>query len=627
MATELTPENSGIVAAHIAAIKRVVAAKNVFLFVRPTEDDSRALIELNLATKSVDIHDKSSNWGPMAGLVPCDPYFSKAPGKVFEPNPAPELHKHGDAQPIHLTLSQDWIDMLVRRRKITLAGGLPPQMASRLPQSQATAATGSTRAPQGLPWPAGDVQGASAQAQDSAAAIRRITCSRKVIEQGFPQEENFLIDPDGKVYWCAASSGGDTKKVAVWVWAYGTGSDLRPVTGDYDLWMVVAHGSNWKRHVISTGRSDTHGTLTASDFTVELMVALNNACAVAAQGTQQVFNHGAEAQNYAFTQKLDFKLAMFTPGGRAQLIDSSEAPELLAYLAYKGYLVIMNKRYDEADPHLSGQSQMAGQRSIWLAHVINRNNEALKMAFEARMRARTAGTAWGVVRAAKSTGIEVARISLFGFRFRAALNAASPARPGFIADLQDFPSTHRDYEEEERVLVRRVSQAAVEATEGKGTTNEETFWDRLRLITSSPTKEEVRKRFFAAVQALHAKHETLIDSAHLKLFIEAAIEAAQRQDADGEERLWEKVRLQYSPSKEEVILQLQRLEQPAARQTAQRSGSATRVAVTSATAAASSGPHGMKSPHHWDEESDEEADGERSSTGVGPDDVIVEEIP
>jgi anthrax edema toxin adenylate cyclase len=74
----VNPETAGVTAKHIADIERVCRELNTFIFLRPSTKETMQLIDQGYATKSMDIHDKSSDWGPASGFVPCDGAFSKA---------------------------------------------------------------------------------------------------------------------------------------------------------------------------------------------------------------------------------------------------------------------------------------------------------------------------------------------------------------------------------------------------------------------------------------------------------------------------------------------------------------------------------------------------------------------
>ena len=103
-------KRSGVAQDHVEALRRVCAERKVFLFLRPTDPASTRLIKEGYATKSMDIHHKSSNWGPMAGMVPVDPAFNKVFGVTQQnPNPAeplPQPLAHAHNLGLHLTRVQ-----------------------------------------------------------------------------------------------------------------------------------------------------------------------------------------------------------------------------------------------------------------------------------------------------------------------------------------------------------------------------------------------------------------------------------------------------------------------------------------------------------------------------------------
>ncbi len=323
MAEHVATTDSGIYWPHILAIEEVMKRYNAFLFIRPTEYDSTVLIEAGFATKNMDIHDKSSNWGPMAGMVPCDPYFSKkmdaaAPDANIKP------HKHKQAYAVELTMEPALVSKMLGRNKIKKLDGM---------------------------W---------------AVKGRAVTTTRNpapgvAFYQGAgPKATMSFCIQEKKVYWVNWSNPQKTSGtlVPLWVWAYSIGGRLTPVTGDYDMWMVAPHASVGLNHMLSdlTVDPEGHGESTASTFTQRLVKSLNGTCKWKAPRTCQVFNHGAEAQNYGFTQALDPKLAMFTAAGTSRMVAIWEMPRIMADLEAMGYMVIYNRRYAELDARLMGRS-------------------------------------------------------------------------------------------------------------------------------------------------------------------------------------------------------------------------------------------------------------------------------
>lgn len=328
---------SGIVDAHAEKIAKAMKRLNTFLFVRPTEYASTILIKSGYATKSMDVHHKSSNWGPMAGFVPVDPAFSKRfDGK--KPNPD-ALHAkgnevHGVAQRVHLQLKPDVISALT-----TGVGRHPATMREIQGFHLAGSSVSRGYASPGTrfymyPALAGQIDYSNAS----------------------PQKALFCVTSDFKAWWVQWSDRDEGDLVPIYVWAY----QGNPVTGDYDLWMVAPHITWWRLHTQIVGVTDEHSKSAASLYTNWLLKYLNRRCG---RSDNAVFQHGAEAQNYGFTQKLDEKLAMFTPGGTYRIVSRKEMPKILADLQNRGYLVIWNKRYGEEDPHLGHQADENAARA------------------------------------------------------------------------------------------------------------------------------------------------------------------------------------------------------------------------------------------------------------------------
>lgn len=310
---DITGRVSGIAPAHARAIAEVAERMNCFIFIRPSTADTVRLIEAGFATKSNDVHDKSSDWGPMAGFVPVDQGLNKK-------NKAPALtpvqtasHKHtphGTEEPVQLSLD--------------------PRLTAQQPMRPVAAPLG---APIGHQF---------YQAHKNPTPLfARDTLS-------------------GHISWWDAPGRA---LVPLLVWGYRR----VPITGDYDLWMVAPHMDNAQRFGLEQlahiyGTVDEHNSVSASTpFLLKLNTRLNRACRKAIPGSQQVFNHGAEAQNYGFTQALDPALAMFTPGGTMRDIPTGRPlARALNEMEHRGYLVIRNKRWLEGNVHLSGEKTTDG---------------------------------------------------------------------------------------------------------------------------------------------------------------------------------------------------------------------------------------------------------------------------
>src|SRR4051812_11706487 len=91
----------GMVTEHALATAAFARGHNTFIFIRPTTKESCRLIAHGYATKSMDVKDKSSDFGPMAGFVPVNPAFDKnrglaEGGRTAFTVPDPRLDAHDD---------------------------------------------------------------------------------------------------------------------------------------------------------------------------------------------------------------------------------------------------------------------------------------------------------------------------------------------------------------------------------------------------------------------------------------------------------------------------------------------------------------------------------------------------
>lgn len=476
----VSEQDSGIVTEHILAIQRTAAEMNTFIFIRPTEHDSTILIRAGYSTKSMDVHHKSSNWGPMAGFVPCDPAFSKK--TEGQPNPNEHEHKHGAAHPVHLTLKPE---LLAGHQKIELQDGyvLAPSPGKG----------GTTD----VPWVArrkageqGSVAAKRAQfeafQQSGGSVPEHKFCTALPMEAGNKSTLFCLIKKADAwlVYW--VSWQGEIGRLnPLRVFGYSQNGRLNALTGDYDLWMVAPHCAHLGPHTITRIEKDSHGSSAASSFTMGLMATLNGNCGRAGN---PVFNHGAEAQNYGFTQALDWNLAMFTPGGASRMVRMNQMPGILADLQSTGYLVVWNKRYGEVDPMLMGSADKRGVPTLTeirstletlfsqLAEI-RRTADPGKVASEAQKSRQMPGIMkqeLGLmaqrIGSQRSLGTEQSRI----YRFHRQLLSFLDAQETVLRVLQsgEFGVRYRAYSAQTKALHTRLQQALVRSTTGSGESDE-----------------------------------------------------------------------------------------------------------------------------------------------------------
>ncbi len=439
----------GITEPHIKAIKDLMKQENTFLFVRPTEYDSTVLIKLNYATKSMDIHDKSSNWGPMAGMVPCDPAFSKK--LVGTGNAAPNYAPHGKAHPVHLKLESSLYTTFLGTK-------IDEKQGYTLGPGDTVTKTQSVGPP--------NAQVKFCQAKGGGAGLKAtVFCLKKA---GLEWE----------VYWVhAPNPQAAGKLVRLFVWAYEVGGVKKPVTGDYDLWMVAPFWDKFGAHSVIDIKEDEHGKSAATNYITDLLGKMNQACGCA---NNPVIQHGAESQNYGFTQNLDKRLAMFTPAGDAFPISVEVLPNILSEIQSAGYLVYTNKRYGEIDPQISGKhwTQRTESAQRGLAAFVQYAMELKKLEDQG---VNVTGTP-AERKAAGQTGVGRARfrnavrqvIARGDKDIRKFHNDLMDLMRAEIAELKvltpsDFPSGYQLFQSDTRKMLQQLQASVVDSTSATGT--------------------------------------------------------------------------------------------------------------------------------------------------------------
>lgn len=437
---------AGVALAHAKAIAQVARRQNCFIFIRPSTKDTVRLIEAGFATKSNDVHDKSSDWGPMAGFVPIDQGLNKKSNSpsAGKARLAGNYHQHGIESEVHLKIGRD------------LAASQPMYPVTDEGHRVVSAGKGFRTLRTG---------------ENGSVVPFSFYRARKHRDPVFARRES-----DGCIYWIDATSGA---LVPVYVWGYHGVA----ITGDYDLWMVAPHMSNADKQGLSSlvkiyTAVDAHKTPSAaSPFLLRLNNTLNRACKEALPKSKQVFNHGAEAQNYGFTQALDDQMAMFTPNGGFRNIAWHELADAINEMEHRGYLVIRNRKWTASNPTLSGEKRTDGHY-MWkvLLAGLRKDRWALAAA-RAQLeekRGKKAGPdgqyAWtdpDKKKGYESRLEERRRLSLFGQGLKGM--RAGGGTELFALDADDFPANTREpIGEDELAAVRGHADQATFSMQGAG---------------------------------------------------------------------------------------------------------------------------------------------------------------
>jgi hypothetical protein len=428
--SEVQESECGVVGpTHIKGVQRTMQEENAFLFLRPTELDSTRLIRAGYATKSMDIHDKSSNWGPMAGFVPCDPAFSKLAEGQPDPTKTGFDHMHGEAYPVQLFLTDELVTTFIKDGKIAQV---------RPAEKFAQIGRGDNRYfKAGAAMPTG------------------------------PKSTLFALSKAGNDWLVWWNQGKEFHPL--FVWGYLTDGKLVPVTGDYDMWMVAPHVTSWTRHGGSDLVTDPHGESAASLYTTVLIRKMNQACG---RSGNPVFNHGAEAQNYGFTQKLDARVAMFTAKGTSRMIEMTDMPKVLADLQNAGYLVLWNRRYGESDAHLSGKADPAVEQT--------RSNRDAMLAVMREIRATVdpeKRTRLKQSKAEFARQIEPERLRIIKFHEKLSRLMQSDDVTLKALKADDFPGGYQPVAAAVRGIQQRLQKAVVGGAKGQGETDAASLGD------------------------------------------------------------------------------------------------------------------------------------------------------
>ncbi|PED43135.1 anthrax toxin-like adenylyl cyclase domain-containing protein [Bacillus cereus] len=75
-------KSSGLVPSHVESFKRIAKDTQTYLLFRPVNPLATNLIKKGASTKGINVHGKSSDWGPMAGYIPVDQDLSKKHGNA-----------------------------------------------------------------------------------------------------------------------------------------------------------------------------------------------------------------------------------------------------------------------------------------------------------------------------------------------------------------------------------------------------------------------------------------------------------------------------------------------------------------------------------------------------------------
>jgi hypothetical protein len=291
-------EKCGIVPAHIGHIQQVAKTKRCFIMVRPVNKLATELIADNSAVKGLDIHGKSSDWGPMAGYIPWDQRLSKAGFKDSEDVKKGNANNRKDL---------DKYDKVIREPLEITSGRLE---------------TLKKKGRKCVPM--------NTKVGEVFTASRTTTVDFK------------LESASGGKYRVLYKAPGMDSFKPVEVMAY---KGLGPVTADYDLFAVCPHYRAAKASETVREYTGLLGVL--SGFHGEVMDRINLLCRERNPTSNPVVRHGTELSN-PNPQKDKF-IALFTPAGTSMIVEpihDGTRGKLFSDLTKHGFHIYVNKNWN-----------------------------------------------------------------------------------------------------------------------------------------------------------------------------------------------------------------------------------------------------------------------------------------
>lgn len=308
----LTEKNCGITKNHIDKINEISREHSSFIFMRPVNANSTSLINEGYRTKKLDIHAKSSDWGPMAGFICVDSTLSKLAGgdpdkMARNINDVKKSLKSSGVGKVHLVISKKRIDELIENKLFTLTDYTQEFTAKK----------------------------------DNASVVR------------------FQFEARGDKYAVFYWPENTDVRTPLFVIGYIVNNVTTAVTADYDLFAIAPHFSAHNFETTSVTRVSDHGERgILSLFQLGIIREINRRC-----GPPPVVNHGTELNNPS--PEKDAELAMFCPGGTSRMIKTRDLQHIFGDLALKGFHVYTNQRWNAAiQAHIGAKISRLGRPAV-----------------------------------------------------------------------------------------------------------------------------------------------------------------------------------------------------------------------------------------------------------------------
>ncbi|MBW3496817.1 CyaA/EF/ExoY family adenylyl cyclase toxin [Bacillus sp. FDAARGOS_1420] len=350
---------SGLVPSHVENFKTIAKNTHTYIFFRPVNTLSTSLIKQGASTKGLNVHGKSSNWGPMAGYIPVDQDLSKKYGNkkaVEKGNKDNEdsfaanngLNGKDHITKIILTLNQERIEEL-QKEKLLAKGTEQKEDNHVYLMFDVTNSSYEFRM---------DKQ--TGQVQYKTKKGKTTTLGKELEKWTFLEVMAKVVNGDPKaltadydLFALAPSLSEIKKRIPVSQWEKLLGIEKPVEKWKTTTQLIIKHG------LTRENKEDGKGTLT--DWQRDMIAILNQAAIDSGYTGGTVINHGTEQDNTEFPEQ-DQEVFVITPNGETFLTKSWEDTQnfIAKNVIQEGYLFYQNRSYNTIAPGSKAQIQWNG---------------------------------------------------------------------------------------------------------------------------------------------------------------------------------------------------------------------------------------------------------------------------
>ncbi|WP_410993506.1 anthrax toxin-like adenylyl cyclase domain-containing protein [Bacillus cereus] len=352
---------SGLVPSHVENFKKIAQNTHTYMFFRPVNTLSTSLIKKGASTKGLNVHGKSSNWGPMAGYIPVDQDLSKKYGtknaveKGNKDNEDSFAKNDGLAGRDHitkiiLTLDEDRIEELQKEKLL--------QKATEETDDKQIYLMFDVKNPSyefRMDKQTGQVQYKTKKGQTTTLGTELEKWTFLEVMAKVVNGEPKALTADYDLFALAPNLSEIKKRIPAGEWEQFLATE-KPV----EKWksatrLIIKHGLNREN------KEDGKGTLT--DWQRDMINILNQAAIDSGYTGGTVINHGTEQDNTEFPEQ-DQEIFVIAPNGETFLTESWGDTQkfIVKNVIQEGYLFYHNRSYNTIAP--GSKAQIQWQESI-----------------------------------------------------------------------------------------------------------------------------------------------------------------------------------------------------------------------------------------------------------------------